>query len=133
MFDELGNIIHFGKEAPNYYYYTEKNDLIINIELPGPNPSIKSKIINEDEYYIFCFIGEKSSNITDKIERYIISKNLRDKIPFKFYIYISKKDIIILPNDRGKIQFYERSKRNDQGLFTFKYHIAILDEIDDCQ
>ena len=52
-------------------------------------------------------------------------------MPFKFSILISKKDITILPNDKGKLQFYERSEQNDQGIFTFKYHISNMDEADD--
>ena len=122
--DEFSKIIINDKEIPNYYYYTEKNDLVINVELPGPNPSIKTKIQDYGEHYLFIFQGEKSSNTSDNKEKHIISKNLKDKTPFKFSIYISKKDITILPNDKGYIQFYERSEKNDQGLFTFKYHIA---------
>ena len=129
--DEIGKTIANDPENPNYYYYTEKNDLIINVELPGPNPSIKTKMINEGEYYIFSFAGEKSGNTSDSKEKHIISKNLKDKLPFKFTILISKKDITILPNDKGKLQFYERSEKNDQGIFTFKYHIVNIDEVDD--
>ena len=129
--DEIGKTIANDTETPNYYYYTEKNDLIINVELPGPNPSIKTKMINEGEYYIFSFAGEKSGNTSDSKEKHIISKNLKDKLPFKFTILISKKDITILPNDKGKLQFYERSEKNDQGIFTFKYHIVNIDEVDD--
>ena len=122
--DEFSKIIINDKEIPNYYYYTEKNDLVINVELPGPNPSIKSKLYIEGYYYLFIFQGEKSGNTSDNNEKHIISKNLKDKTPFKFSIYISKEDITILPNDKGRIQYYERSEKNDQGLFTFKYHIA---------
>ena len=118
-------------EIPNYYYYTEKNNLIINVELPGPNPSIKTKIENQGQFYNIIFQGEKSDNTSDKKEKHILSKNLKDKTPFKFSIIISKKDITILPNDKGCIQFYERSEKNEQGLFTFKYYIASLDGDDD--
>ena len=38
------------------------------------------------------------------------------------------KDIIIEKNDKGKINWY--SKTNDDGIFTFKYHIA-KNEFDD--
>ena len=41
--DEIGKTTSNDTETPNYYYYTEKNDFIINIELPGPDPSIKPK------------------------------------------------------------------------------------------
>ena len=129
--DEIGKTISNDTETPNYYYYTEKNDFIINIELPGPNPSIKTKIEPQGQVYNIIFQGEKSGNTSDKKEKHILSKNLKDKTPFKFSIIISKEDITILPNDQGKIQFYERSEKNDQGLFTFKYHIASLDENDD--
>ena len=118
-------------EIPNYYYYTEKNNLIINVELPGPNPTIKTKIENQGQVYNIIFQGEKSDNTSDKKEKHILSKNLKDKTPFKFSIIISKKDITILPNDKGCIQFYERSEKNEQGLFTFKYYIASLDGNDD--
>ena len=129
--DEIGKTIANDPENPNYYYYTEKNDLIINVELPGPNPSIKTKMISEGEFYIFSFTGEKSGNTSDNKEKHILSKNLKDKVPFKFSILIPKKDITILPNDKGKLQFYERSEQNDQGIFTFKYHISFMDEADD--
>ena len=129
--DEIGKTIANDPENPNYYYYTEKNDLIINVELPGPNPSIKTKMISEGEFYIFSFTGEKSGNTSDNKEKHILSKNLKDKVPFKFSILIPKKDITILPNDKGKLQFYERSEQNDQGIFTFKYHISNMDEADD--
>ena len=105
--------------------------IIINVELPGPNSSIKTKINNEGEFYIFRFIGEKSGNTSDNKEKHILSKNLKDKMPFKFSILIPKKDITILPNDKGKLQYYERSEQNDQGIFTFKYHISYMDEADD--
>ena len=129
--DEIGKTIANDSDIPNYYYYTEKNDLVINVELPGPNPSIKTKIIDGGELYNFSFNGEKSGNTSDSNEKHILSKNLKDKTPFKFSIFMSKKDITILPNDKGKIQFYQRSEKNDQGLFTFKYHIANIDGEDD--
>ena len=129
--DEIGKTIANDSETPNYYYYTEKNDFIINVELPGPDPTIKTKIDQEGELYNISFTGEKSGNTSDSKEKHILSKNLKDKKPFKFSIFISKKDITILPNDKGKIQFYERSEKNDQGLFTFKYHIASMDGNDD--
>ena len=122
--DEIGKTITNDTENPNYYYYTEKNDLVINVELPGPNPEIRSRIIEEGKLYIFEFQGSKSGNTSDSKEKHILSKNLKEKEPFKFSIYISKEDITILPNDKGKTQFYERSEKNDQGLFTFKYHIS---------
>ena len=122
--DEIGKTVSNDIETPNYYYYTEKNDFVITVELPGPNPSIKSKIDAQREFYNFIFQGEKSGNTSDNKEERILSKNLKDKTPFKFSIMISKKDITILPNDKGNIQFYERSMKNEQGLFTFKYHIA---------
>ena len=81
--------------------------------------------------YNFSFNGEKSGNISDSNEKHLLSKNLKDKTPFKFSIFISKKDITISPNDKGKIQYYQRSEKNDQGLFIFKYHIAIIDGEDD--
>jgi len=126
--DEIGKTIANDTDIPNYYYYTEKNDLIINVELPGPNPSITSAILKDDEFYNFSFKGEKSGNTSDSKEKHLLSKNLKDKTPFKFSILIPKKEITILPNDKGKIQFYEKSEKNEQGLFTFKYHIAVMEE-----
>ena len=36
--DEIGKTITNDSDVPIYNYYTEKNDLIINVELPGPDP-----------------------------------------------------------------------------------------------
>ena len=121
LIDEIGKTIINDIDNPIYNYYTEKNDLIINVELPGPDASIQSKINHEEGFYIFDFIGQKSGDNSNKEEKHILSKNLKEKTDFNFLIYISKKDITILPNDKDKIQFYEKSY--DKGIFTFKYHI----------
>ena len=121
LIDEIGKTIINDIDNPKYNYYTEKNDLIINVELPGPDASIQSKINHEEGFYIFDFIGQKSGDNSNKEEKHILSKNLKEKTDFNFLIYISKKDITILPNDKDKIQFYEKSY--DKGIFTFKYHI----------
>ena len=129
LIDEIGKTIINDIDNPKYNYYTEKNDLIINVELPGPDASIQSKINHEEGFYIFDFIGQKSGDNSNKEEKHILSKNLKEKTDFKFLIYISKKDITILPNDKGKIQFYEKSY--DKGIFTFKYHILCSDNEND--
>ena len=106
---------------PNYYYYTEKNNLIINVILPGKNSTIKSKIISKGEFYIFIFIGILSYDISDKNEKHLLSKNIPEELSFKFKIIIPKNDITILPNKDNKIQFYER--KFEYGISTFKYYI----------
>ena len=121
--DEIGKTITNDSDTPNYYYYTEKNELIINIELPGPNPEIGSKIDQEGEFYKINFKGKKPSDTSNSEEVHTISKNLKKQIPFEFSILISKKDITILPNDKGKIQWYSRTEKNENGIFTFKYRI----------
>ena len=121
--DEIGKTITNDSDTPNYYYYTEKNELIINIELPGPNPEIGSKIDQEGEFYKINFKGKKPSDTSNSEEVHTISKNLKKQIPFEFSILISKKDITILPNDKGKIQWYSRTEKNVNGIFTFKYRI----------
>ena len=129
--DEIGKTITNDSNIPNYNYYTEKNDLIINVELPGPNSEITSKISSEGEFYNFGFKGKKSGDNSDSKEKHLISKNLKKPTEFKFSIRISKKDITILPNEKGKIQFYSKTETNVNGIFTFKYHIADPNSNDD--
>ena len=107
---------------PPYCYYTEKNDLIIIIELPGTNAEIKSKIGKDNDDYIFYFQGIKPGTDLDPKEKHTLSQNIKKAIKFEFNFRISSKDVIIVKNDKGKIQYYE--KTNADGIYTFKYHIA---------
>ena len=129
--DEIGKTITNNSDIPIYNYYTEKNDLIINVELPGPNPEIFSKIIIDGEFYKFNFKGKQSSDNSDINEKHLISKNLKKQTPCEFCIRISMKDIHILPNEKSKLQFYYKSETNEKGIFTFKYHIADNSSSDD--
>ena len=129
--DEIGKTVTNDSDLPNYNYYAENNDLIINIELPGDNAEIVSKLNIDGEFYKFSFKG-KTAGITSEIDKkYLISKNLKKQTPFEFSIRISMKDIHILPNEQSRLQFYSRSKKNEVGLFTFKYHIATKSSSDD--
>ena len=118
------NFINKSYHFPNYYYYTENNNLIINVILPGKNSSIKSKLISKGEFYTIIFVGKLSFETLDKNQKHLISENMPDDLSFRFKITISKKDITILTNKDGKLQFYERSSKNEFGIFTFKYNIA---------
>ena len=118
------NFFNKSYHFPNYYYYTENNNLIINVILPGKNSSIKSKLIPKGEFYTIIFVGKSSLETFDKNRNHLISNNMPDDLSFKFKITISKKDITILTNKDGNLQFYERSSKNEFGIFTFKYNIA---------
>ena len=48
--DEIGKTITNDTDMPKYNYYTEKSDLIINVELPGQNPEIFSKLEIDGEF-----------------------------------------------------------------------------------
>ena len=129
--DEIGKAVTNDSDIPNYNYYAENNDLIINIELPGDNAEIGSKLNIDGEFYKFSFKGKTAGITSETDKKYLISKNLKKQIPFEFSIRISMKDIHILPNEQNRLQFYSRSKKNEGGLFTFKYHIATKSTSDD--
>ena len=116
--------------VPYYNYYVEKNDLIINVELPGKDADIKSKINKDNECYIFIFKGSKPGYKIDAKEQTSISGGLKGPMNFEFNIRIPLKDIIIEKNEKGKINWYE--KTNVDGVYTFKYHIAetLFDDFD---
>ena len=117
------NLLIKNNYFPNYYYYTQNNNLIINIILPGKNSNVKSKINSKGDFYTIKFEGKFSFDNLDKNQKHIIIKNIQEDSYFKFKIIISKKDITILPNKDNKIQFYERTYKNEYGIFTFKYKI----------
>ena len=117
------NILIKNNYLPNYYYYTEKDNLIINIILPGKNSNVKTKINSKGDFYSIIFDGKLSFDTFDKNQKHIIIKNIQEDLSFNFKILISKQDITILPNKDNKIQFYERTFKNEFGIFTFKYKI----------
>lgn len=116
-------LIKNNNNFPNYYYYTENDNLIICVILPGKNSSVKSKINSKGDFYTIIFEGKLSFDTFDKNQKHIIIENIQEDLSFKFKIMISKKDITILPNKNNKIQFYERTLKNEYGIFTFKYNI----------
>ena len=122
------NIEKISDYTPNCNYYTEENDLIINVELPGKDADIKSKIEKNNNFYIFYFQGTKPGYTEEFKKNHNFSQNLEGVKKFEFKILIPLKDIIIEKNDKGKINWY--SKTNGDGIFTFKYHIA-KNEFDD--
>ena len=121
--DEIGKTIANYADQPNYFYYSEGNQFIIGIELPGEGADIKAKLNRSDEFYIFGFKGTKpgSINKTKNNEKPIINKNLKKDINFDFEIRIPLKDIDILPNNKGKMNYNERTNKN--GVFIYKYNI----------
>ena len=127
--DEIGETIINDTDKPNYNYYTEKNDLIVNVELPGPKPEIKTKCELQGGFYVFIFKG-KTADFTSVIqEKCLLSKNVKKSKDFQFIFRISTDDIILLPNDKGNYNYYSRTMEDKEGkgvvggIFTFKYHI----------
>ena len=129
--DEIGKTLTNYSDQPNYNYYIDKNDFIINIELPGENPICKTKVERGDGFYKFCFIGTKpgnNANIEELRQNSKVYKNLKGPTNFEFDIRIPLGDINILPNDKGKTQYYYRSDQDEElkdkknGIITFKYH-----------
>ena len=134
--DEIGETIINDTDTPNYNYYTEKNDLIVNVELPGPNPEIKTKCEIQGGYYVFIFKG-KTADFTSVIqEKGLLSKNVKKAKDFQFIFRISTDDISLLTNEKGNYNFYWRTENKKKkgilnGIFTFKYHIKDKSSPDD--
>ena len=127
--DEIGKTQTNNFYQPRYSYYTTEKDLIIKVELPGEGAQLKTKMQKADEYYKFLFDGEKPCEEDIITEKHKIKENLKNKYSFKFNIYIPIKDITIGCNDKGIRNFYEKSIKD--GIFTFKYHLIVEDEIND--
>ena len=93
---------------------------IIYIENPGKGASIEGLLVVNDEFYVFDFKGIRPG-ITVNNDVYRIHKNLKKETEFKLLIQIPIKDIYILPNTEGQLNWNEKSI--DEGVFTFKYKI----------
>ena len=105
-------------------YYTLDEDLIVNVELPGPNPEILTRSEIQGGFQVFIFKG-KTADFTSEInnKKCLVSENVKKAKEFQFKIHISTSDIKLLPNDEGDDNYYYKSKSNDKGIITFKYHI----------
>ena len=119
--DAIGKTVTNTFNQPNYSYYTTDKDLIINIEVPGEEAETKGKVEKAQDFYIFSFMGNKPCDEAVLAENHKVSYSLKKKQDFKFSIYISVKDITLGLNDNGKLNFYQKLKKD--GIFTFKYHI----------
>ena len=135
--DEIGETIINDTDKPNYNYYTEKRDLIVNVELPGPKPEIKTKCELQGGFYVFIFKG-KTADFTSVIqEKCLLSKNVKKSKDFQFIFRISTDDITLLPNEKGNYNYYSRTMEDKEGkgvvggIFTFKYHIKDKSSTDD--
>lgn len=126
--DEIGKTIFNYADQPNYYYYSEGNQFIICVELPGEGSDIKTKLERSEEYYIFDFKGTKPGSQNKNNDNSKINKNLRKDTAFNFFIRIPLKDINILPNEKGKLNYCEKINKN--GVFIFKYKIIDDKDID---
>ena len=51
----------------------------------------------------------------------MIKKNIPKESKVRTSIHLPAKDIYLLPNDDGDLNFFEKSKTD--GIFTFKYKI----------
>ena len=122
--DEIGETIINDSDIPNYHYYTLDKDLIVNVELPGPNPEILTRSEVQGGFQVFYFKG-KTADFTSEInnKKSFVSKNIKKAKEFQFIFRISASDIKLLPNDEGEDNYYYKSESNDKGIITFKYHI----------
>lgn len=124
--DEIGETVFNDSDIPNYNYYTQNNDLIVNVELPGPETEIKTKCLLQGGFFVFYFEGNKADfNSKIKKEEVKISKNLKSPTKFRFKFRLSTNEIQLKQNDRGNYNFYERTenKKSANGVYTFKYHM----------
>lgn len=129
--DEIGITKTNDFDKPRYSYYSDEDGkiLIVEIEFPGEGAELKTKIDPDENFYIFHFIGVKpfDQSIIDKKPK-IHSQNLRNKGEFKFFFTISKKEISIKSNDKGKLNYYEKLYKD--GIFRFKYYLEYGDTTD---
>ena len=120
--DEIGKAITNYADQPNYYYYSEGNQFIIGVELPGEGASIKTKLQRSEDFYVFDFKGKRPGSKNENNKNSKINKNLRDEINFNFIIRIPLKDIDILPNKIGNLNYNDKLE-NQNGVTIFKYNL----------
>ena len=120
--DEIGQTVTNDFDQPLYAYYSEDKDFIIKIEVPGEGAELKTKVEKSSGFYIFTFIGKKPNeqDVIDKPHK--VKSPFKNCLEFKFDIHVSIKDITLGLNEKGRLNFYERSSNNN-GIFTFKYHL----------
>ena len=124
--DAIGKTVTNTFNQPNYSYYTTDKDLIIKVEVPGEGADLKTKMQKGEEFYTFFFEGTKPCDESVINEKHKIQENLKNKNKFEFNIYISIKDITIGANDKGRSNFYDKTYKD--GIFTFKYHLVVIEE-----
>ena len=124
--DEIGKTVTNTFDQPNYSYYTTDKDLIIKVEVPGEGADLKTKMQKGEEFYTFFFEGTKPCDESVINEKHKIQENLKNINKFKFHFYISIKDITIGANDKGRSNFYDKTYKD--GIFTFKYHLVVIEE-----
>ena len=73
-----------------------RKNLIIKVEVPGKGAELKTKVQNENDYYIFYFEGIKPCEKSIIGQQLKISKNLKDQIEYKFNIYIPISEIRVI-------------------------------------
>ena len=72
-FNLYNNII-----VPEYRYYINNNQFIVELEVSGKTKEVKCDYILENEYYIFNFSGQKIDELKNNLEikdYYISTKN----------------------------------------------------------
>ena len=119
--DEIGKTVTNYTDEPNYYYYSERKNFYICIELPGEGADIKTRLERSDDFYIFDFIGTRPGTEENKNEEHKVKKNLLKPSEIKLYIRIPLSEINILQNRKGKLNYDEKITKN--GIFMFKYLI----------
>ena len=121
--DEIGKTQTNTLDQPRYSYYTEDNGkiLVIDIEVPGEGADLKTKVEKDGTYYNFYFIGTKPCDQLVINQKHTVHSQLKNKIDIKFNFYISIKDITLGTNEKGKLNYFE--KTNKYGIFKFKYHL----------
>ena len=128
--DEIGKTQTNNFYQPRYSYYTENNDkiLVIEVEVPGEGADLKTMVKKNGTFYNFYFEGTKPCNQKVIDQKHSVHSILKNKIDIKFNIYISIKDITLGPNDKGFLNYFEKS--NKDGIFKFKYRLFKLDQED---
>ena len=128
--DEIGKTQTNILDQPRYSYYTENNGkiLVIDIEVPGEGAEVLTKVERGENFYNFCFIGTKPCDQKVINQKHTVHSILKNKIDIKFNIYISIKDITLGPNDKGKLNYFEKS--NKDGIFKFKYRLNDGDPVE---
>ena len=124
--DEIGTTVTNYADDIKYYYYInddEKDKKVFNIclENPGRGTDIEGKEIERPgEFYTFEFTAIKPGLNENNLNK-MIKKNIPKESKVRTSIHLPAKDIYLLPNDDGDLNFFEKSKAD--GIFTFKYKI----------